>query len=371
VKSGSDIDRRIFPLLGMSIVLMLVALGITAWSAGGPSGGPATGGSSSSGDQSATTAPTGSGSSTTPGPPAADCGPAMAAPAGWSVAQRTFDDTFSEPLLDHWNYGLTDFNTNNGDTQRDVWAQTGAAPYFGSSTAKAGGTAGGDFADDYDTPGDVFQTTTGVDEALVNGYTPQTFRASGCGVSFVNQYTGPVTRVTQGAQGTFTTDWTGGAINSYGKVAFPTGANTSFYVQIRAQMAGLPGNDNGAWSALWLLGQGNEQREIDGQESGVDGGTSPDLLNSHLQTPAVSIQSDDTGIDLSQSYNTYGIELSGGVVTIYFNGAPVGQAASGTTGPYFLLMNSAVFAPGGSFGQPPTSQSNMQMNVAEVQVYQR
>ena len=155
------------------------------------------------------------------------------------------------------------------------------------------------------------------------------------------------------------------------KISFPTGGHTSVYVQIRAKMGGYDGIYNGSWDSLWFLGQDHNQREIDLQETGVQGGTSPNYINSHLQSPHVTIEDYDSPYNLSTAYHTYGMQLSGGVVSIYLDNQLVGTATSGTTGPYFLIMNGGIFSSGLSWAVPPAHNANVYYRVAEVQVYQR
>jgi hypothetical protein len=306
-----------------------------------------------------TTAPGVATTSPSPSP----CNSSMAPPAGWSSAQLTNDDHFSS--LKNWNYGVTDDLTSGTSGLYATWGQTGTAPYLGSTLAAGGLTQ------DYALPGNVFQTSTGANSALLSTYSPQAFNLTGCGVSFTATYTGDRTYDTTN-EGSFTLPWTSGFINSYNKISFPTAGHTAFYVQFMAEMgcAG-PNDNNGSWSSMWFLGQGNEQREIDLQESGVDGGESTQLENSHLQSPVVSIDSYNSGINLCDSYNTYGVSLVGGVVTTYINGVQTGQATSGTTGPYFAILGQDIYSPHDAFASAPTSNVNMTESIAEMQVYQR
>ena len=276
----------------------------------------------------------------------------------WKAGDLTNDDDFSS--LANWNYGFTDDNTSGSMGGYTPWGESGTAPYWGSLESTMGVL-------DYDLPGNVFQTSTGPDTSLYSTYSPQAFHANGWGVSIAAHYTGSKQWNTQ-PYGPVTLTWTSGAINSYNKISFPTGNHTSCFVQIKAQMMGYQGSDNGAWNALWFLGQGNEQREIDLQETGLSG-QSPNVITSHLQTPAVQIASFTSASDLSAGYHVYGMELANQVVKIYLDEALVGMATSGTTGPYFLLMNGAIAS--GTYGAPPKNNVDMTMNVMEVQVYQR
>jgi hypothetical protein len=293
---------------------------------------------------------------------------AMGAPsfAGstWTAADLTNDETFKN--LDNWNYGISDDNASGSSGGYYPWCATGSSPYWGSSEISSSST----WADDYDVPGNVSQTSTGADASLFSGYSPQTFNPNGWGVTFTAVPTGAKTWDTT-SYGDITAHWTSGALNTYNHISFPSGSHTSAYVQIRAQMMGYQGTNNGAWNALWFLGQGNEQREIDLQETGVDGGNSSYQINSHLQSPEDSIESYTSADDLSAGYHIYAMELSGGVVTIFLDNVQVGTTMSGTTGPYFLIMNGSIASGDSGFNEGPTSFVNMTMNVMEVQVYQQ
>jgi hypothetical protein len=297
--------------------------------------------------------------------PDGGCGTTMPAPsyAGstWTAANKTDDDTFQN--LKRWNYGFSDTPTSGARGGYTPWGASGASPYWGSGSSDT-------YHQNYDLPGNVSQTSTGVNPLLLSGYAPQTFRSTGCGVTFTAHHTGRTKWVTTN-EGTLTRSWTDGAINSFNKISFPTGRNTEFYVQIRAQMGGYQGSNNGNWDSLWCLGQGNNEREIDVQETGNQDSNSPNYINSHLQDPQVSIENHRSPYDLSAGYHIYGLQLSQRVVTIYLDNQRVGTATSGTTGPYFLIMNGGIYASGLPWAIPPTTNPDMNMHVAEVQVYQR
>jgi hypothetical protein len=293
------------------------------------------------------------------------CGTAMPAPSypgsTWTAANKTNDDRFQN--LNSWNYGFTDTRTSGTRGGYSPWGASGTSPYWGSGSSDT-------YHQNYDVPGNVSQTSTGVNPSLLSAYAPQTFRSNGCGVTFTAHHTGPTRWVTTN-EGTLTRSWTDGAINSFNKISFPTGLNTEFYLQIRAQMGGYQGSNNGNWDSLWLLGQGNNEREIDLQETGNQGSNSLNYVNSHLQAPQVAIENYKSPYDLSASYHTYGLQLSRGVVTIYLDNRHVGTTQPGTAGPYFLIMNGGIYATGLSWAISPATNVDMNMNVAEVQVYQR
>jgi Glycosyl hydrolases family 16 len=294
-----------------------------------------------------------------PIPQSENCSSTLSAPAGWTAGERTFDDTFQN--LNNWNYGI---GGNTGNYY--PWSGSGTAPYYGSSEHT--------YASDYDVPGNVSQTSSGANSSLFSTYSPQDFSSTGCGVTFTAHYTGARNWSTTN-EGILTDYWTSGAINTYDKVSFPTNGNTSFYVQIKAQMMGYNGINNGAWNALWLLPVGNwNEDEIDLQETGLQDNNSPNYVNSTLQSsPSQEIDSYKSSSDLSAGYHTYGIEVtSNGKITTYLDNVQIGSINDGTglTGPYYLIMNGALFKQG-KLGVGWTNTNDMKMNIAEVQVYQR
>jgi hypothetical protein len=277
----------------------------------------------------------------------------------WTAASLTNDETFSN--LDNWNYGYTDYNASGGSGAYSPWGASGTAPYWGSSGAGDGSLL------DYDLPGNVFQTSTGADTFLYSTYGPQTFNPHGSGVSLVAHYTGARQWNTEGS-GELSATWTSGVINSYNKISFPSGAHTSCFVQINAQMMGNAGSDNGAWNTLAFLGQESEGREIALQGTGLTS-QSPNIITSSLQSPNLLLDSYTSASDLSTGYHIYGMELADETVTIYLDNVQVGTASSGTSGPYFLLMDGAIAS--GTYGAAPANNVDMTMNIAEVQVYQK
>jgi hypothetical protein len=275
----------------------------------------------------------------------------------WTPADLTNDENFSN--LNNWNYGFADDNSSGPNGGYYPWYATGSSPYWGSSMGSTGDL-------DYDLPGNVSQTSTGYNSSLFSGYAPQTFNPNGWGVSFTAHYTGPRTWNT--VNGARSATWTSGVINSYNKIFFPSGGKTQAFVQVKAEMMSYGGKCNGAWDALWFLGQGNEQREIDLQETGICG-ASTNLICSHLQSPQVFIEGYASSSDLAAGYHIYAMELVNGVVNIYLDNVLVGTATSSTPGPYFLLMNGAISD--GTWSPAPSQNVDMTMNVMEVQVYQR
>jgi len=291
--------------------------------------------------------------------PPGNCSSTLSAPAGWTAGEKTTDDTFQN--LNNWNYGI---GGNTGNYY--PWSGSGTAPYYGSSEHT--------YASDYDVPGNVSQTSRGANSSLFSTYSPQNFSSTGCGVTFTAHYTGARNWNTTN-EGTLTDYWTSGAINTYNKVSFPTDGRTSFYVQIKAQMMGYNGINNGAWNALWLLPVGNwNEDEIDLQETGLQDNNSPNYFNSTLQSsPSQEIDRYKSSSDLSAGYHTYGVEVtSNGTITTYLDNAEIGTIKDGTglTGPYYLIMNGALFKQG-KLGVGWTNTNDMKMNIAEVQVYQK
>jgi len=286
----------------------------------------------------------------------------------WTSGNKTFEDQFTivpGAAGSSWNFGITDNNASGSGGGYTPWAASGSSPNWGSSETGSSNTGNLD----YDFPGNVFQTTHGADSSLFGTYTPQTFDSSGSGLSIQGHYQGHYT--VNDVYGTQSFSWSSGAINTYNHVSFPVSPHTDCYVQINAQMMGYNGSNNGTWNALWFLGQGNGSREIDLQETGI-AGQSPNYLCSHLQSPQVDIENYLASSDLSAGYHIYGMEIIGSTntVNIYLDNVLRGTASLGSgNGPYFLIMNGSIAS--GTFSASPSTNVDMVMNVAEVQVYQR
>jgi hypothetical protein len=282
---------------------------------------------------------------------------AMCPPEGWKMSELTFDEHFEN--LDDWNFGVTDDNASGADGGYAPWAASGTPPNWGSQVSAE--------ALDYDVPGNVFQTSNAYQPGLVSTYEPQPFIKGGWGVSFLAHYTGSTVWHTD-PYGPVTLTWTSGSINSYNHVSFPAAGKTSCFVQIRAQMMGYEGSDNGAWNSLWFLGQGTEEQGITLQSTGI-GGQLPNMDTSSLTDPAGTIGTHMSSADLASGYHIYGMELEGKAVSVYLDGFSFGTASVEATAPYFLIMSGNIS--NGTYGDAPAANVDMTMSVMEVQVYER
>ncbi len=274
-------------------------------------------------------------------------------------------------FLNDWNFGIQ-------QAPGSVWSQSGSNPYWGSSTSGESGSYASGKGADYAFPGNVFQTSTGANATLFGGYSPQAFHSTGSGLSIFDHYVGGPQQIAIQSNGT--TDfyeWTSGVINTEGKRFFPFGSATEFYLQVNAKMAGP---NNGSWSAIWMLPDQAENgtgQEIDIQEMDVDGPNRYAMV-SHVQAPAVEIANFKASTTLDGNYHVYGCHLNSSTQTVTmlldsvqagtFTGAQVGTR-------YFLILHATVSSGQASWekseGFVTNSTADMQMNVAEVQVYQR
>jgi hypothetical protein len=284
----------------------------------------------------------------------------------WTHAEATFTTHFRN--LKDWNYGSTDLDFSTPGSYIPE-GETGSKPDWGSDLCPCSSSS------DYDLPGNVSQTSTGANNSLFSTYTPQIFKKNGWGLTFTAHYTGPKTYDTTN-EGDQTYTWTSGMINTFNKVDFPNPKKgyTDAYVQIKAQMMGYEGQDNGAWNALWFLGATNPAtQEIDLQETGLTG-DSPNMMFSHDWYPDDS----DTQVvdytspeDLSAGYHVYGMEIDEktNTLSMYLDNKLVGtDTNAGSTGPWFIILDGAIAAQDSA---PPTDNVDMSMNVMEVQVFQR
>lgn len=105
-----------------------------------------------------------------------------------------------------------------------------------------------------------------------------------------------------------------GTVNGYDKTFVDYGPTGCAYVQALIKMPNFPG----AWGGFWMLGT-NTSDEIDVIESGYTGnGPSNYDMASNWHSGGAQVLY-DTGINLTQSFNTYGVQIcSGKNVTIYF-----------------------------------------------------
>ncbi|HUD06612.1 MAG TPA: family 16 glycosylhydrolase [Candidatus Saccharimonadales bacterium] len=282
----------------------------------------------------------------------------------WAASSETFEDHFQN--LSNWNYGLTDLGFTQPGSYTPEGA-TGTAPYWGSDECPC--TSSGD----YDLPGNVSQTSTGVNQSLLSTYKPQTFDSNGWGVTFTAHHTG-ATNYNTTNEGTQTYDWTSGMINTFNKVDFPDPSKgyTEAYVQIKMQQMGYQGTNNGVWNALWFLGATNPStNEIDLQETGL-ASSAPKTLFSHNWPSGndVQIANYNTSSDLSAGYHVYGIDMNEktNTVSVYLDNQLAGSVPLNNPAPWFLIMNGSICH---SYCSIPSNNGDMNMNVMQVQVYQR
>jgi beta-glucanase (GH16 family) len=168
--------------------------------------------------------------------------------------------------------------------------------------------------------------------------------------------------------------WTSGLITTYGKFEFNGG-----YLQVAMEQP----HGAGAWPGIWLLpgasaGHVGDNFEIDAQEGGFSGGSSPDQnLAWHLHQGSATFGGvTSSGTDLTSGYHVFGLSwVSGQSLTYYVDGRQLGQltAAQATipNEPMEIILNLAVAQ--GSTGWHPVYDSStpspMVLHIREVQVY--
>jgi hypothetical protein len=123
-------------------------------------------------------------------------------------------------------------------------------------------------------------------------------------------------------------------------------------------------------------GENGTGQEIDIQEYNVDG-PSPNGMNSHVQEPAVLVGSGTSSTPLDTGYHVYGWHVNSATqtLTLYLDGVQTGTYTGAQVGSkYFLILDAAVSSGQQSWqsseGFVSSSDANMAMSVAEVQVYQ-
>ena len=164
--------------------------------------------------------------------------------------------------------------------------------------------------------------------------------------------------------------WTSGALNTYNKVSFPTAGHTQVYVQIKAQMMGDAGSDDKARGTHFgSSGKATKIARSISKNRHLRSRAQHGLRTSPVAPNLVADEASPS--DLSAGYHLYGMQLdtATGMVSFYLDNVLVGSAAVDQPGPYFLLLVGAIAS--GLYDAAPAVNAAMQMNVAEVQVYQR
>jgi hypothetical protein len=322
----------------------------------------------------------------------------MPAPPGWSYNQLAFETQFgysgmgtsptapnsgtfvsngvpapntSVGLLNDWNFG-------NQQRPGAVWSQSGSNPYWGSSPGAQNGTYASAFDAEYDFPGNVFQTSSGANQALFGGYAPQTFMAQGTGLTLWNHFVGGPQQLAIHSNGSvYFYEWSAGMINTESKRFFPFGTATEFYGQVKAKMAGP---NSGSWSGIWMLpdqAEGGTGQEIDIMEYNVSG-ANPNKMYSHVQGPAVLVGVGTSSTPLYQDDHIYAWDVNSATqtVTFYLDGIETGTHTGGQVGArYYLILDAGVSSGQQAWqvgeGFVVDSTADMSMRIAEIQIYQR
>ncbi len=177
----------------------------------------------------------------------------------------------------------------------------------------------------------------------------------------------------------YTYPFASGALSTYGKFEFTGG-----YVQIEAKM---PGGD-GMWPALWMLPgsgatiNGDSTYEIDmfegGAYAGAVGTSTADVYAWHIHEGGNTYGGNtNTGVNLTTSYNTYGLKwIPGQSITWYLNGTVIGTLTSSQATipdlPMELIVNLEVANSNAASWHTVYDSStpvNSDMLVSGVQVY--
>ena len=147
---------------------------------------------------------------------------------------------------------------------------------------------------------------------------------------------------------------------------------TGGYVQWNAKM---PDSRTGAWGGMWMISADNSA-EFDLQESGyVLGNTNPNQVlatNWHSGWPYQIVQ--DTGMDLSANYHTYGVEyIPGQSFTVYLDGVQMYQTTDSVpTIGWELITDLEVAGPlasGVHTVVDPNNPGTFEMDVKGIQYY--
>jgi beta-glucanase (GH16 family) len=238
---------------------------------------------------------------------------ALSPPPGYTSSDLIFNDSASGTSINSslWNTFITAAGSGNVP-----WNSNGAG---GSGLAGSYPI----YDAEYDLPGQVTE---------------------GNGLIDIRATETPTAGILDGSPYTF--PFASGVVCTYGKFEFTGG-----YVQIEAKM---PAGD-GMWPGLWMLPGSGANGISDGNTYEIDifeggavsnvGGPSSNVYAWHLHTPEGVYGADtDTNVNLTTSYNTYGLNwVPGQSITWYLNGNVVGTLTSAQatipTVPMELIMN--------------------------------
>jgi hypothetical protein len=277
----------------------------------------------------------------------ASAGTSLPPPAGYASSQLIFEDRFTSATLDtsKWNPWL-------GDDQYGRWGNQGqlASPYSGTNCDSTCSDANQVmFYDPF--PYGYGTNITGNHLIGGSGYLAEIANPS---TYFSNLgYT-----------------WASAAITSYGHAYLPS---TGGYVQWHARM---PNSLYGAWAGLWMLSANGAEMDI--QESGYRWGSAPvnNVLASHWQGSGGSQIIQNTGVDLSADYHTYGVEYRPGQSwKIYLDGNLMATWRSGvpTNAAYQVLIDMEIAGPLASgwhtVADPVNHPGPFELDVDNVQIY--
>jgi chitodextrinase len=269
------------------------------------------------------------------------------APAGYAANQIIFEDTFTSPALD-----ATKWNPWLGDDNFGRWGDNGQlpSPYSGSNCDA---------------------TCSGTDQIMY--YDPFPY-GSPTNLSGNHLVGGNGNLAIIAAPNSHFSNlgysWVAAGVTTYGKAYLPA---TGGYVQWHAKM---PDSRYGAWSGLWLLSKGGAEMDI--QESGYPWGSTPvnQVLASHWQGTGGSQIIQDTGVDLSAAYHTYGIEYKPGVSwKVYLDGKLMATYTAGvpTNAPYQVLIDFEIAGPlttgWHTVADPVNHPGPFELDVDDVQIY--
>ena len=266
-------------------------------------------------------------------------------PAGYTTTQLLYEDQFNTPSLDtsKWNPWI-------GDDTYGRWGDYGALPYPYSGV-NCNSACSNSYQIMYYDPYPYGYGTNISGNHLVGG-NGHLAEIADLNAHFSN----------------LGYSWASSAVTSYGHMYLPA---TGGYVQWHAKM---PDSRYGAWASLWLLSTGGAEMDI--QESGYPTGSAPvnNVLASHWQGSGGSENHQDTGMDLSAAYHTYGIEYKPGQSwKVYLDGKLMATWTSGVpTSAYQVLMDLEIAGPNTNGWHTVASSANpgpFEFDIDDVQIY--
>ena len=265
-------------------------------------------------------------------------------PTGYSTSQLIFEDQFTSASLD-----TTKWNPWMGDETYDRWGNLGTLPW----------------------PYSGMNYSTSAFQVMYNDPYPYGYQINTTGAHLTGGNGNLALEAKPSDQfSSLGYSWASSAVTTYDKAYLPA---TGGYVQWSAKM---PDSRYGAWAGLWLLSPNGAEMDI--QESGYFSGTTDvnSVLASNWHGSNGSQIVQDTGVDLSAGYHTYGVEYRPGESwRVFLDGQLMGTWTSNvpTNAQYQILMDLEIAGQNAAgwhtVADPVNHPGPFEFDINDVQIY--